>query len=181
MEIRTSRLLLREFSPDDLPAVQAYHRDPRYLRYYEEDGTPDEGAERLVSMFLERQRALPRTKFHLAVTLDGRLVGNCGLRMDAPEAREGDIGAEFDPAFWGRGYGTEAAHALLCFGFTELGLHRIWARVVADNLGSVRVMQKAGMRLEGRLKDKEWFRGRWWDSLIFAMLEEEWRASTPPG
>jgi ribosomal-protein-alanine N-acetyltransferase len=65
---------------------------------------------------------------------------------------------------------------MLHFGFTELDLHRIWAWCIADNIGSIRVLEKLGMRLEGRLREKERFKGRWWDKLIFAILDFEWQA-----
>jgi ribosomal-protein-alanine N-acetyltransferase len=89
--------------------------------------------------------------------------------------REGDIGYELSPVHWGHGYATEAARAIVRFGFTELHLHRVWSWCIADNVGSARVLEKIGMRREGRLRDKEYFKGSWWDTLFYAILEEEWR------
>ena len=80
----------------------------------------------------------------------------------------------------GRGYATEAARAIVRFGFIKLCLHRIWSWCIAENAGSARVLAKVGMRLEGRLRDKEYFRGRWWDTLLYAMLEQEWREQARP-
>jgi len=89
--------------------------------------------------------------------------------------READIGYELSPRQWSRGYATEVARAVVRFGFTELGLHRVWLTCIVDNVGSARVLEKLGMRLEGRLRDKEYFGGRWWDTLLYAILEDEWR------
>ena len=100
--------------------------------------------------------------------------------MQSVDAHEADIGYELSPDHRGRDYATEAASAIVDFGFTELHVHHIWSWCLADNAGSARVLQKLGMRLEGRLRDKEYYRGRWWDTLMFAMLEDEWRASRPP-
>ena len=75
----------------------------------------------------------------------------------------------------GHGYATEAAREIVRYGFVELGLHRIWSWCVADNLGSARVLEQVGMRLEGRQRDKEYYRGRCWDRLLYAVLEDEWR------
>lgn len=61
------------------------------------------------------------------------------------------------------------------FGFKQLNLHRIWANSVADNSRSWRVLEKLGMRQEGRLRGNEFFKGRWWDTLIYAILENEWQ------
>jgi ribosomal-protein-alanine N-acetyltransferase len=178
MELSTERLILREFQADDWPAVLAYQSDPRYLRYYEWTERTPQAVQRFVQMLLAQQREHPRYRFQLAVTLraDCQLIGNCGVRMASPDAHEGDIGYELSPQHWGKGYATEAARAIVGFGFTELKLHRIWAECVADNTASARVLEKLGMRLEGRLRHKEYYKGRWWDKLLFGILEDEWRA-----
>ena len=84
---------------------------------------------------------------------------------------------ELDPRFWGRGYATEAARAVLAFGMTRLKPHRVWAHCVADNLGSIRVLAKLGLRQEARLREAEYYKARYWDTLIYAILEDEWRTN----
>lgn len=177
MELATERLTLREFKADDWPDVLAYQVDPRYLRYYEWTGRTPEEVQAFVHMFLDQQQERPRTKYQLAVTLkqDHQLIGTCGIRMASADAHEADIGYELSPVHWGRGYATEAARAIVRFGFAELGLHRIWSWCIAENVGSARVLEKVGMRREGRLRDKASFKGRWWDTLLYALLEEEYR------
>jgi RimJ/RimL family protein N-acetyltransferase len=129
-------------------------------------------------MFLAHQQAVPRIKFQLACTLktNGQLIGNCGIRLESAEARQADIGYELDQNYWGQGYATEAARAVVEYGFSQLRVHRVWASCVADNLGSAHVLEKLGMRLEGRLRDNEYFKGRWWDTLVYAILDYEWQA-----
>lgn len=178
MQLTTERLILREFKEDDWPDVLAYQRDPLYLRYYEWTERSAKEVQAFVQMFLDYQQARPRTKFQLAITLKGnnRLIGNCGIRMEAVEATEADIGYELAPQHWGKGYATEAARAIVAFGFKELRLHRIWAECNADNRSSARVLEKVGMQLEGRLREKEYYKGRWWDILQYAILDYEWQA-----
>ena len=94
--------------------------------------------------------------------------------MDSPNAFQADIGYELDPRHWNRGYATEAAHAIVDFGFRALSLHRVWAWCVADNTGSAHVMEKLGMRLEGRLRENDYYKDRWWDTLMYGILLEEW-------
>ena len=96
--------------------------------------------------------------------------------MDAPNAFQADIGYELDPKHWNHGYATEAAHAMVDFGFSHFGLHRVWSWCVADNVGSAHVLEKLGMRLEGRLRENEYYKGRWWDTLMYAILADEWKA-----
>ena len=122
MELHTDRLILREFVPADWTAVLAYQRDPRYLRYYEWTDRTPEDVQRFVQMFIDQQAEQPRRKFQLAVTLKtiGQLVGNCGIRLASVDAHEADIGYELSSNHWGYGYATEAAHAIVQFGFAEL-------------------------------------------------------------
>jgi len=177
MELITERLILREFKENDWPDVLAYQADPSYLRYYEWRERTPKAAQEFVRMFLDQRQEQPRTKCQLAVTLQAnhQLIGSCGIRMRTADAHEGDLGFELSPKHWGQGYATEAARAMLGFGFTQLRLHRIWSWCIADNVASARVLEKLGMQLEGRLRDKEYFKERWWDTLLFAILDYEWR------
>jgi RimJ/RimL family protein N-acetyltransferase len=150
VELRTARLVLRDFQADDWPAVLAYQSDPRYLRFYEWTGRAAPAVRQFVAGFVSQQHERPRTRFQLAIALGDQLIGNCGVRVNDPARREGNIGYELDPRHWGRGYATEAASAVLAFGFEELGLHRVWAECVAENAASARVLEKLGMRREAR-------------------------------
>lgn len=177
MELQTKRLLLREFEADDWPAVLAYQNDPLYLRYYHWSERRPEDVRAFVQMFLDQQKERPRRNFQLAVVLkaSGQLIGNCGIRVNDPDLREANIGYELASGQWGQGYATEAAQAVLRFGFQELHMHRIWATTIAANSASARVLQKLGMRLEAREREKEWIKDRWQDRLTYAMLDSEWR------
>jgi [ribosomal protein S5]-alanine N-acetyltransferase len=176
MFLKTERLLLREFVFDDWTAVHTYQSAPRYLHYYHWTERSEADVREFVQMFLDWQQERPRTKFQLAVVHqeDGCLIGNCGIRINDREKREANIGYELDSRYWGNGYATEAARAMLQFGFTELNMARIWAKCVADNVGSARVMQKIGMRLEARELKKEFIKNVWRDHLIFAIHIRNW-------
>jgi [ribosomal protein S5]-alanine N-acetyltransferase len=178
MKLETERLLLRDFVQDDWQRVLEYQSDPLYLRYYEWTERTPEAVQEFVGWFLDHQQQKPRIKFQLAVILksNNQLIGNCGVRMDTPNAFQADIGYELDPKHWNHGYATEAAHAIVDFGFSTFGLHRVWSWCVADNLGSAHILEKLGMRLEGRLRENEYYKGRWWDTLMYGILEDEWEA-----
>jgi RimJ/RimL family protein N-acetyltransferase len=104
------------------------------------------------------------------------LVGDVMLAWSSSEHRGGEIGYVLHPGYSGQGYATEAAHRILHLAFDELGLHRVIARVDADNESSARLAARLGMRQEAHLVQNEWFKGRWSDELDFAILEHEWRA-----
>jgi RimJ/RimL family protein N-acetyltransferase len=94
--------------------------------------------------------------------------------MDEVNSVQADIGYELSSKYWNHGYATEAAQTIVDFGFSRLGVNRIWADCVADNLGSAHVLGKLGMKLEGCLRENKYFKGRWWDTLIYAILTDDW-------
>jgi len=116
--------------------------------------------------------ATPRQVWALAVVraADDTMVGACELRVDSPAHRRGSLGYTLARDEWGRGYATEAAAALLRFGFTGLGLHKISATCDPANAGSFRVLEKIGMTLEGQLRDHLSVRGEWRDRLLYAAI-----------
>lgn len=110
MNLETPRLLLREFVEDDWPAVLAYQSDPRYLRYYHWTERTEKDVRTFVNMFLNQRHEQPRTRFQLALVLklDGRLIGNCGIRIDDPKQREANIGYELETPVMGPGVGDRS-------------------------------------------------------------------------
>lgn len=179
MRIETERLVLREFVVDDWQSVLAYQREPRYLRYYPWEGRTDNEVRQFVQTFVDWQAEEPRRRWQLAVMLrpDGPVIGNVGLRRKVENDFEADIGYELAPQHWGKGYATEAVRALLRFGFDEMGLRRVSSWCIANNVSSARVLEKLGMRQEGRLRENEYFKSRYWDTLLYGLLREEWVVS----
>jgi ribosomal-protein-alanine N-acetyltransferase len=178
MKMETERLYMRDFVENDWRAVFSYQTNPHFSRFYNWTERSEADVRQFVQTFIDQQKVQPRRKFQLALVLkdDGSLIGNCGIRVNDPERREANIGYELDPSHWGKGYATEASRLLLRFGFEDLGMHRIWSRVIAENLRSGRVLLRLGMRLEGRLLESEFIHDRWYDTLLYAILDHEWQA-----
>ena len=177
MQITTERLRLREFAHDDWRAVLDYQRDPLYLRYYPwTDRTVDDVRD-FIRMFLDWQEERPRRRFQLAIVrrCDDRLIGNCGIRRAPDSDDEAELGYELNPDYWGQGYATEAASAMVRFGFDRLGLQSITSWCIADNTASARVLERLGFSLERRQRRQEYFKGRWWDTLDYALAASEWQ------
>ena len=76
--------------------------------------------------------------------------------------------------FWNRGFCTEAAQAMIDFGFEQMGFHRIWAKHWAINTASGRIMEKCGMRKEGVMIEAEFRDGEFRDMVYYAILRREW-------
>ena len=178
MRINTDRLLLRDFLATDWAETLAYQRDPLYLRFYLWTDRTEAEVKDFIQGFINQQNERPRRKFQLAIVLreSSKLIGNCGIRLKQDNDREADIGFALSPEFWGRGFATRAGNALVEFGFSELKLHRVSSWCIADNAASGRVLEKLGLRLEGQLRQNEYFKSRWWNTLLYGLLAQDWRA-----
>lgn len=172
---------LREFRPDDLDASLAVVGDERVTSWLSFDRlTRDQQAQRLNGA-IERTKADPRTEYYLAVTLreDDRLIGFARLGLGG--ARAAKLGYAIAADHWGHGFATDAAKALIRFGFSDLGLHRITAAIGPDNAASIAVVRRLGFSPEGRLRDHVFTNGAWRDSLLYSLLAADWSRPPPTG
>jgi RimJ/RimL family protein N-acetyltransferase len=178
MEVHTDRVRLREFTEQDFETTHVYGSDPEVVRYSAwGPNTPDDTRE-----FIRRVRAAaaeaPRTTFELAVVEegpDGRgHVGGCGLMGRRLPYREYEVGYCLARDAWGRGLASEAMALLLGLAFGEVAANRIYACIDPRNQASRRVVEKAGFRLEGHQRRDTLVRGEWRDSLIYALVCDEY-------
>lgn len=137
---------LRPFAASDLEDLAAMDSEPGVARY-RNDGkpAPREVTENVTLPALMSARGGFDVWAWAACAKDGgAFLGLATLRPDAPGVAE--LGYRFRTAFWGQGLATEAARAVLALGFRDWRLDRIYAQAMAVNLGSRRVMEKAGLR-----------------------------------
>ncbi|MHB8574596.1 MAG: GNAT family N-acetyltransferase [Dehalococcoidia bacterium] len=180
LPIETDRLLLRDFAADDWRAVHVYSSDPEVVRYLFWGPNDEADTRAFIERTLTAQTEQPRTAYGLAVIrkADGLLIGACELRLR--DQRGGDIGYVYRRDVWGQGYASEAARALVGAGFSHFGLHRIYATCDPGNIGSARVLEHCGMQREGHLRQHQWRKTSWRDSYLYAVIEDEWKASAIP-
>ena len=177
--IATTRLTLRDFAPDDFEAFYATSNDPEYRRFYSERETTPAFWREIFEHILSRTTAKDRTAFQLAICLpSGELVGTCGVRIESLEHQQASFGCAIGRVFWGQGYAFEASRCILDFGFASLPIHRIYAETISENRRAKALAERLGMRLEGELRQNRFFRGRWWDTAVYAVLKVEWDRST---
>lgn len=176
MQLHTQRLLLRELAPGDLRDI---HRMNSFseVDQYNTLGLPESIAvtEKLLRNWLVEQEAFPRLHYVFGIMdiASDTFIGTIGLRLGKPNYRIAEVWYKFLPAQWGKGYATEALKELLRFGFRDRNLHRIEAGCAVENIGSIKVLEKAGMTREGRKRKILPIRGEWVDNYEYAMLEED--------
>ena len=159
--IQTERLILRPFTYNDAPRVQELAGAPEIARmtlnipHPYEDGMAEQWIATHHSTFFEKKGVV------LAITLakSSDLVGAIGLTAKPPHQRA-EMGYWIGVPYWGNGYATEAAKALMAYGFETLNYHKIYAGHLKQNPASGRVMVKAGMVWEGEMVDHAFMDGQ---------------------
>jgi len=177
--LESRRLLLRAFGEDDFRALYAMHSRPEVARYlyWEPRGEGE------VRKALARKMAPFRLEtdgdgvsFAVVLKSTSEVIGDCSVSLLSAEQRQGEIGFIFHPDHQGHGYATEAARLLMRFAFEELRLHRVIGRLEARNEPSARLLERLGMRREAHFVENEFVKGEWQSELVYAILEDEWRA-----
>jgi ribosomal-protein-alanine N-acetyltransferase len=172
MRIETERLILRDFIYEDWKQVHEYASKDEVTQYTIWGPNTEEDTKRYVEEQISKQQAEVRTDYEFAVVLkdSNLLIGGCGIYVADHNA---EVGYSFNPVYWGKGYATEAAHAILKLGFETFHVHRIYATCRPGNIPSANVMKRLGMKQEGHLREHLWFKGRFHDSYLFSILKNE--------
>ena len=173
--ILTERLILREFKEDDWNKIYSYLSDCEVQKYMIQDVASLDQTKSYAQMFLKHMHEEPRKYVRFAVLLkeDSQLIGECGINMPNVQHYEGEIVYRFAKAYWRKGYASEVVKRMLSFGFEELKLHRIEALCDVRNTASIRVLEKAGMTIEGCMREHRFVKEYWRNSVLYSMLEQE--------
>ncbi|MGH2635357.1 MAG: GNAT family N-acetyltransferase [Actinomycetota bacterium] len=169
----TERLRLRRSRPDDAQAISAYRSDPDVHRYQGWDRTDPEGIRAELEEMVARSPGEPGgwVQFSVEERDGGRLVGDVGLSPAEGEPGVIKIGYTIAPAFQARGYATEAVGALLAYAVDRLGAATVRAYASAENVPSIRVAEKVGMRLIERFEHREG--GEVWHGVRYELRRSE--------
>jgi ribosomal-protein-alanine N-acetyltransferase len=175
-ELRTARLLLRFHKQEDIPALVrlAGAREIAATTLNIPHPYSEVDARKFLAESAEDFRAGRTISFAICKQPGGELCGGAGLAISETHQRA-ELGYWIGLPFWGMGYATEAARAVVAYGFSNLGLHRIHAHYFAENTASGRVLEKIGMRPEGRLRNhfQKW--NRFIDVENCGILSEEFQ------
>jgi [ribosomal protein S5]-alanine N-acetyltransferase len=176
--IETERLSLREFRLSDEPDIHDYASDPEVVRFTQWGPNTRDATRLVLRSWLKEQELGVESTVTLAIELksEQRLIGAIRLSVKDERNRTADFGYTLNRRYWGHGYATEAARAILNTGFRQLGIHRMFATCDTRNLASFRVLEKLGMRREGTFEKDVIQKGQWRDSYLYAILADEWIA-----
>jgi RimJ/RimL family protein N-acetyltransferase len=175
LPLRTERLTLRAHRPEDLEPLLEVYGDPEVCRYLLFEPWDRADAETQLA-----KRAL-RTDYDgeagalgLVLDLDGRYIGDVVLFPLESQPRTAELGWVVHPSYTGRGFAAAAARELIRVAFEHYDLHRVVANLDGRNDASARLCERLGLRREAHHLQDYWCKGEWTDTLIYALLADEW-------
>ncbi len=177
--LTTNRLQLRQVRSADAEALFAMRSDPIGVEFMGQE--PHQSLEDTQKLIQRLQTFYKqRSSLFWCVTLKGEdtVIGTCTLFSFNFDFHYAETGYNLHRDYWRQGITSEAMSAVLTYGFTELGLHRIEADVAPDNTRSKNLLLKLGFTFEGNLRQRYFFRGQFEDEYYFGLLKDEWLKET---
>ena len=177
LPIETERLILRRYEDRDVGDILEFSQEADYWLARNLDWAPAAGS---IRAYFDAQREQKMDEFPQWVNLmmelksERKVIGCVGIGVTSREQGQASIGWMLGCRYQGQGLATEAAQALVDFGFTSLGLHRIFARTGKSNTRSWRLMERLGMRREAHFYQSHKVRDAWDDEFVYAILAHEW-------
>lgn len=169
------RLLLREMIESDWLDVHKYASQDIVCQYQPWGPNTEQDSLDFVNQVISDSRQVPRKRFVFAIIYNGNMIGAGEFNIRDLANKAGEIAYIVNPSYWGNGIATEVATLLIEFGFDVLKLHRIYATCDPRNIGSSKVLEKVGMIKEGKIRDDLLIKDGWRDSLLYSVLEHEWK------
>ncbi len=176
--LSTNRLLMRQIITGDAEALFAIRSDEESMKYFGQE-LYKSLAETITVIKLMEERYTRKEALRWVITLKeyDQLIGTCTLFHFDEGFHRAETGYELNRAFWGKGIMTEAMSAILTFGFSELGLHRIEAVIDIENERSKNLLFRLGFTYEGNLRQRFLFLDQFLDEYYFGLLKDEWQGS----
>ncbi|MFP7731821.1 GNAT family N-acetyltransferase [Priestia aryabhattai] len=167
----TPRTTLREITEADADYIFDLFSQEEVIRYYgQEKLTIIQEALMLIDIFAENYRNKKGMRWGIERLDTGELIGTVGFNLWNKKHKRAEIGYELHPQHWRHGYASEAASAVMAYGFNNLQLIRIGAVVFLENQASQHVLEKLGFQKEGVLKNYMYQNGKAHDTFVYSSL-----------
>ncbi|WP_076412224.1 GNAT family N-acetyltransferase [Shewanella sp. UCD-KL12] len=154
---QTERLIIREFNLDDAKAVYQFNAPEEVNKFTGDAGKCSniKDAEYIISnIWLKEYKQFGYGRWAVVLKATNEVIGFCGFKNDA-HIKAVDIGYRFHPTHWGKGYATESNQACIEYAKQHMALDRVVGDAVAENLGSIKVLTKLGMRYHSQYQEDE--------------------------
>ncbi|RTY82499.1 N-acetyltransferase [Flavobacterium sp. LS1P28] len=172
-DLETERLLLRRVNTNDIKEIFALRSNPETMKYIPRPLVKtNEDALEHIAMIDTKIEANEGINWAITLKDNPKLIGVIGHYRIKPEHYRAEIGYMLLPEYHGKGIVSEAVKEAVNYGFQIMKLHSIEAMIDPDNDASAKVLEKNGFVREGHLKENEFFDGRFFDTLIYSLLNK---------
>ncbi|MCM3360089.1 GNAT family protein [Psychrobacillus sp. MER TA 171] len=173
-QLETERLILRKITLGDAEDMYTYGSNPEVSKYvtWDQHNTIEDTKE-FIHFILKQYEKKDIAPWGIEYKETGQFIGTIDFVQWQIKHDSAEIGYVLSPDYWGQGLTTEAAEALIHFGFNHMDLIRIQARCFVENVGSSRVMEKVGMSYEGTMRKGMKVKGKHVDLKIYSILKED--------
>lgn len=173
LELAAGDFRLTPLAPSDAADLLALFGDPRVVEFMDIDPLTDlAGARDIIDWASEQRARGAGVRWAIRKPGEAGLVGTCGYNvLELDRGRRGEIAYDLAQAHWGRGIMSQVMPVVMAFGYGPLGLRRIEAMVTEGNAPSCRLLERHGFKREGLLRDHAYWKGRFWNQLIYARLD----------
>ena len=174
-KIETERLLLRPLIKSDIAFMQALMERQESYQYETETPKPKAEIKKQCRWYMKRAFALPdEGAIRWVVIHDGVRIGEVHVTCNWEQTLEWEIGWYFLAEYWGKGFATEASKAVIAYAFAHFKVNRLAAFINAGNKRSAALAGRAGMVLEGRLRETRLVQGAYCDEYVFSLLKRDY-------
>ncbi len=174
--LTTPRLILRKVQKKDLDDIYEYCRLPSSYKYAQWQPHEDRGVtKQYLAWLFSAMRHGAYFTWVIELRETGRVIGTCSFVNMDEEYKIAEIGYGIGKRFWGNGYATEAVRAVMDYGFTRVGLLKVNARIMRENLSSVRLAGRVGMSCEGIQRKGVYAKKQAHDLYLFGITDEDYK------
>ncbi len=172
--LKSERLTLKPINISDLEDIHRLHSLPE-TDEFNTLGIPENMAQTqaIVEQWISGNEQENNQIFTFSITFRKKFIGLIALNLGKEKYRNAEVWYKLHKDFWNKGFATEALKKIIGFGFDALKLHRITAGCAVKNIGSVRVLEKVGMTLEGRKRQNLPLKTGWSDNFEYAILASD--------
>ncbi len=177
-KLTTKRLKIVPLKSGELNFVHLLHSNPR-VDFYNTLGIPETiyDTKAIMDEMVSENEKEETKKHTFCIKWNTQNIGLIALNLGNKKYEIGEIWYKFLPEFWKQGFATEALKEVIQFGFYKLKLHRIEAGCASENIGSTKVLEKAGMTREGHKRQHLPLKSGWADCFEYGILREDLQIS----
>jgi ribosomal-protein-alanine N-acetyltransferase len=175
-DLESERFYLRQLTDSDVDFIYGHFSNASVTEYLMDEPPLSEISEaKAIIDFYRNPESKTHNRWGIVTKSSHQLIGTIGYHKWVKKYQRAEIGFDLKPEYWGQGVMAEAARVVIRFGFEAMNLNRIDGLVYVENARCLKLMQRLGFKIEGKLRDYFSLNGRFYDHFLLSLLKREWK------